>query len=893
VQRRSVYESAFFENLAEGVSVAGLPVAGAEFVQLLLAFRAGTVDEQPEEHGYAELLATVLCRGAGPWNRQQFALECDRRGASLQVSAFRDIFMLELSVLPEDLAWGLQLLAHMVLRPWLREQDVAVAAQEQREQNAARRDEQRTALADLARASLFLEGHAYARPVSGGEGRPDPVDSQALAAFHRRILLGETPLACCAAGAFEREQFLQQAGELLGALSAGRRPHGVPQPVEGLFVARPQRFQQLEFPTGQNRLLIGLPAVSRGHSSFWETQLANEMFGGAFLSRLTRAVRSKEGLAYSAGSALWSGFQSGCLWISLQTDNRNVPKALRTVRVAMEQLLREGLPLAEIEQFRQFAESSLTFEYDSLSGLASRLLDHILFQEPWKPEERREALRRRAGQEPLQEALRQLLRPEQAVVCLSGRPAPRGSENAFFKRPRAVQCRTLSVPPLQTFSGPPLPPPLAEAPRLVARHEKGALLVYPNGVHLLCLPRPELLSISLQVWTRTGSMDEPPGQSGMSHLLEHLMFRGTAHFPDGEFDAILAQKGGMNNAFTSEDFTVYTDYLVAEGLAEALCLEADRFAHLEIGEEIFVTEREVVLEERSLRVDSNPLGRVYEELQKAAFPEHPYGWPVIGWREDLGNLTAGKLMEHYRQTVQPERLLVVIAGGCDVETASDWVGRTFGQQIPAGNSSSSPVWPTLCPPGPVPPLAPSQTLTFVDRSGYSYMLAAFRFPREGHPDYEAAELLSRLLGQGDSSRLHDHFVRETRLALEVWTSYEPQTRDHPLLHLGLASTDDFEAEERRSALESFLRALPETLTEEELEKVRRGWIAEQAFGTDELEEWALELAGRVMMLPWDQVWTVRARVEAVTLPQLVAAARRYLNPEHGVYAHLRASTNGR
>ena len=409
-------------------------------------------------------------------------------------------------------------------------------------------------------------------------------------------------------------------------------------------------------------------------------------------------------------------------------------------------------------------------------------------------------------------------------------------------------------------------------------------MAFPNGVHLLCLPRPELLSVSLQIWTRTGSMDEPVGASGMSHLLEHLMFRGTSRFPDGQFDAILAQKGGVNNAFTSEDFTVYTDYVVPEGLSEALCLEADRFSELEIAPEVFATEREVVLEERSLRVDASPLGKVYENLQKAAFPDHPYGWPVIGWREDLHRLSLEQVMEHYRKTISADRLLVVVAGGCDRKTAQDLVGRTLGR-TPGSQGERS--WPALADDGPVE-LLERVELCFEDRSGYSYLLAAFRFPREGHPDYEAAELLSRLLGQGDSSRLHDIFVRQKRLALEVWVSYEPQSRDHPLLHLGLATTDDFDFVQRKSELEIFLRELPQSISSEELAKVRQGWIAEEAFGTDELEEWAVETAGRVMLLPWDKVWSLRERVEGVTLDKLVEVARRYLDPAHGVFAHLRA-----
>ena len=282
---------------------------------------------------------------------------------------------------------------------------------------------------------------------------------------------------------------------------------------------------------------------------------------------------------------------------------------------------------------------------------------------------------------------------------------------------------------------------------------------------------------------------------------------------------------------------------------------------------------------------------MYEELQKAAFPGHAYGWPVIGWREDLLNLTADRVMEHYRQTISADRLLVVVAGGCDTQTAERLVGQTFGRR-PAHGESQGKCWPTLASPDEVPKL-PSCTLMFEERSGYSYLLAAFRFPREGHPDYEAAELLSRILGNGDSSRLHDILVRQRRLAMEVWTSYESQTRDHPLLHLGLATTEDFEFEERKAELSRLLTDLADSLTEDDLEKARRGWIAEEAYGTDELEEWAVETAGRVMLLPWEQVWTVRERVDAVTLQGLVDIARQYLDPEHAVFAHLRARPEGR
>lgn len=858
---------------------------------MVFAFRAGASSEGLGEEGYSELLGTLLCRGAGPWGRRDFALECDRHGANLDVFASRDLFVLELSVLPIDLEWGLGLLAAMLFEPRFDDAEVAIAAREQMDQLLARSDEQRSAHADLARGMLFGNDSSYGRPVSGTVEALQGVTTDRLARFHQRVLLGSTAVALCVTGRFVESDLERVVGQNFSASAQGRVAHLVPKPRSDIFLADPVRFQNLDFPTDQSRVLIGLPAVGRGDPKYLEFQMANELFGGAFLSRLTRAVRAKEGLAYSAGSRLWAGFLGGCLWISLQTDHSNLEKALRTVRVSMEQITKDGLPSSEVEQFRSFALASLTFEYDSLSGLASRLLDHVLFQEPWLPDQRREAILQRIDSGTLETTLNRFLKPEEAVICLSGKTPPRGIERTFFEAPTGKHFRQYRVSPLELSPTPDFPQEPDSSAKLVARHERGELRAFPNGVHLLSLPRPELLSISVQVWTLTGSMDEPVGQSGMSHFLEHLMFRGTQRFPDGEFDAILAQKGGMNNAFTSEDFTVYTDYVVAAGLADALCLESDRFANLAIDEDLFLTEREVVLEERSLRVDSNPLGKVYEQLQKAAFPDHPYGHPVIGWKEDLLNLTIDDLRRHFDRSVEPSKLLVVVAGGCDPDTAADWVGRTFGRELNTGDAGpGQATWPIEATQQPVPSLQ-AQTLVFQERSGYSYLLASFRFPRVGHQDYEAAELLSRLIGHGDSSRLHDYFVRDKGLALEVWVSYESPTRDHPLLHLGMATTEPFETQARKQSLVEFLNSLPDSIEESELDKAKVGWNAEEAFGTDELEDWALEIAGRVMVLPWNDVWTGSDRISAVTLDDIKSAARRYLDPNNGVYAHLQGHTS--
>lgn len=853
-----------------GFSLAALPVPSAQLVQLVLSLKSGACLERSTERGLVSLLGTLLTRGCGELSREQFARDIDSRGADLSVYPARDSFTVEMTVLPEDLQWALETMARMLAQPRLEEEEVSIARQEHLQQMEARADEQRLLLSDSSRAAIFREGHSYARPLGGTIECLEQFDGAALSSVRARLLGDGVEVYLCAAGRFELSRLQTMVHDSFSFLKTrnadGRFDEGE------TFAATPPRYVPVEFSYDQSRILIGIPALARSAPNYLEASFANEIFGGAFISRLTRAVRSKEGLAYSAGSRLWSGAQGGCLWMGLQTDHGNVGRALSTIRVCMDQILRDGLPAQELAQFKEFILCSLPFEYDSLSSWCSRFMEFFHYGSAWQPDRRRQLLEERIHQDSMRSVFQELLQAERATVCVLGLPQPEGAEERFFSEPTSEDRVLFGVSELKADSTKINSRAGMPQHQIVAQSESASLVRYPNGVHLLSLPRPELLSISLQVWTMTGSMDEPPGRSGMSHFLEHLMFRGTEDFPDGDFDLVLARRGGLNNAFTSEDFTVYTDYVVLDGLEEALCLEADRFQNLTIEEEVFRTEKDVVLEERSLRVDANPLGKLYEKIQARAFGEHPYGWPVIGWREELEQLEAEHLREHYRSAIRPERLMVVVAGGCPQEVAVELVGRTLGT-LP-GSKLPSP-WPALDPGQAVTPLISSE-LELSERSGYSYLVGCYRVPREGHPDYEAVELLSRVLGQGDSSRLHDHFVRKTQRVLEVWLSYESQTRDHPLLYIGMATTEPLVDDSLRQELLEFLESVANDISEEELSRARIGWIAEAAFGSDELEDWSLEIAARVMLLPWEQVFSARERIEAVTVAQVRDACRRYL-----------------
>jgi zinc protease len=592
----------------------------------------------------------------------------------------------------------------------------------------------------------------------------------------------------------------------------------------------------------------------------------------------------KGGLAYSADSRLRAEREAGAIWIGLQTDRKNVKSALSLARDCAHELIQDGVGPEEFTHFQEFVSASMRFDFDSLSSLTSRRLEKLLFGEPWTLPERLAQFAQEVTLESTNAKLKSLLSLNSSLVCVLGQDLP-DEVGAAFQAP--INGKASTAPPLSLHQG-----PTAKAREMssttINENAQAVLHRLANGLHLLTLPRLELGSISVQVWSLTGSMDESPGKTGMSHLLEHLMFRGTPQFPDGSFDSVLAQRGGLNNAFTTEDFTVYTDYVTPEGLEEALCLEADRLAHLEISEYIFQTERAVVLEERSLRVDSSPLGKSYEKLQALAFPGHPYGHPVIGWEEDLNGINSDDVARHYTEATCLERLLVVVAGGCSHERGLELVSKTFGE-IENGSPKEK-AWPVLANQERVPPLQ-SATCTLSERSGYNYLLLCYRFPREGHPDFEACDLLSRIVGEGDSSRLYQKFVQEEQAVHEAWVNYEPQTRDHTLLHIGLASPEKLEAGELAEQVKSYLAEVWSEITAEELLKAKRCRLAERAFDTDELEDWALEIAGRVMLMSWDDVWAQDDRIDSVTLAKLREVARTYLDASSVVSVFLEGESS--
>jgi len=204
-----------------------------------------------------------------------------------------------------------------------------------------------------------------------------------------------------------------------------------------------------------------------------------------------------------------------------------------------------------------------------------------------------------------------------------------------------------------------------------------------NGLTVLLLPEPRAPIVTVQIWYRVGSRNEILGKTGLSHLTEHLMFRGTEKYGPKLFSRLIQQAGANNNAFTSKDYTAYFETGPQTKIRLFLELEADRMRNLKIGEDLFLTERKVVVEERRLRTEDDPVNSLYEETVSTAYKAHPYQWPIVGWMHDLEHITWQEAQSYYNLYYQPNNATLVVVGDIDPQAALNDIKEIF-EKIPKG-----------------------------------------------------------------------------------------------------------------------------------------------------------------------------------------------------------------
>ncbi|MBH0195063.1 MAG: insulinase family protein, partial [Nitrospira sp.] len=298
--------------------------------------------------------------------------------------------------------------------------------------------------------------------------------------------------------------------------------------------------------------------------------------------------------------------------------------------------------------------------------------------------------------------------------------------------------------------------------------------VLSNGMKVLLVEVPKAPVATVQVWYRVGSRNEVMGRAGLSHMLEHMMFKGTAKYPKGSFSRIIRKNGGVDNAFTGQDFTAYFENLSADRVELALELEADRMQGLILDNNEFTTEREVVKEERRLRSEDDPQGALVEALFAQTFLSHPYHWPVIGWFADLDAMSLDDLQRHYDTFYSPNNATLVVVGDIKADALLPTIKRLF-EPIPKGPSPKQTI-------SPEPDQRGERRIVLKREAQVPSVMMGFRVPNYSSDDAYALGLLESILSNGKSSRLYQSLVHDQKNSLSVGAEYSLLQTDSGLFY---------------------------------------------------------------------------------------------------------------
>jgi zinc protease len=409
------------------------------------------------------------------------------------------------------------------------------------------------------------------------------------------------------------------------------------------------------------------------------------------------------------------------------------------------------------------------------------------------------------------------------------------------------------------------PAPAAEPPRAAGTVLAATL---DNGLRVLLLEDRRSPIVSVQTWYRVGARNEARGATGIAHLLEHLMFRGTARHGPGVFARLVERNGGQDNAFTSQDVTSYFVNIAADKLDLVLELEADRMQNLVLAPAIIEAEREVVIEERRTRTEDDPGGFLGEQVSALAFHVHPYGQPIIGWPVDLKRITPEEIRAFYRTYYVPNNAILVVVGDFAAAEVLARVKATFGA-IPRGAE----------PPAVLavePPQAGERRTRVEKAAELPIVYLGYHVPNQTSPDAAALEVLSVVLAAGRSSRLYRDLVHERQLALEAGGDYSYFSLDPSLFWFWATPLPGQTPEKlEQELLEHMARLAREPVTDVELARAKNQVEASFVFQDDSIHRRASLLARFELIGGYALKDRYLESIRAVTAADLQRVAGRY------------------
>ncbi len=405
-----------------------------------------------------------------------------------------------------------------------------------------------------------------------------------------------------------------------------------------------------------------------------------------------------------------------------------------------------------------------------------------------------------------------------------------------------------------------------------------------NGLKVIVKPDHRAPLVVAQVWYKVGSSYEETGATGLSHVLEHMMFKGTEKYGPGDYSQQIARLGGTENAFTGRDYTAYFATISAKHLSAVLALEADRMHNLVLDQTEFAKEIEVVKEERRLRTDDKPTGLTYEQLQAVAWRASPYRNPVIGWMTDLDNMQLSDLQTWYERWYTPDNATLVVVGDVQPEAVLELAKQHFGT-VP--KRTMIPLKPQQ------EPQQQGMTQVSVRTSAQQpYLMMGYKTPvvgksQEAWEPYALA-ILSSILDGGESARLSRELVREQRIAASAGAQYNPYSRLSNLFFFSGTPTDGHSVDELQQAFVGQIQRLKTALLEKpELQRVINQAVSAKVYEQDSLFYQAMQLGLlETIGLDWRLSAQEIARLRAVTPEQVRTVAQRYLIDDNVTIATL-------
>ena len=409
--------------------------------------------------------------------------------------------------------------------------------------------------------------------------------------------------------------------------------------------------------------------------------------------------------------------------------------------------------------------------------------------------------------------------------------------------------------------------------------------ILDNGMEVVVIPDHRAPVVTHMVWYKIGSADEPPGKSGIAHFFEHLMFKGTTNRKPGEFDAIVSQLGGSQNAFTTDDYTAFYETVAPDSLQLMMSLEADRMRNLVLTDAVIGPERDVVLSERRQRVESNPEALLSEEVQATLYQNQPDRIPTIGWMHEMEKLNRIDATAFYDLYYRPNNAVLIVAGDVDPKAVRKMADETYGKvargpDLPPRNRPTEPEQNT------------SRTVTLSDARvsipsfSINWIAPSYNTAKDG--EAEALDLLSEILGGGNRSRLYQDLVVKQDLASQAGAFYQGSTLDGTSFGV-YASPDNPEdlAKLEKAVRDEVARIAKSGVNDSELQSAKNRYVRAMIFARDSQSDMA-NIYGQALttgstvqdVLNWPD------RIKAVTAAQVQAVAAKYLKANVSVTGYL-------